>query len=775
MISEVIINSKALELNRTFEYVVPKELEDVIKIGQRVFVPFGKSKTIGYVTKTKDKSKYDFDKLKQIIDIIDDEPLLTNSDIELGYEISKRYFTSLGKSFELMIPIGLRQSINKKIVLLNKELVNEKLLALFSNSNEINYDLKVSKYRKEISESLANKSIEIKYVLKDKGSIKTISYVKFLKEYVGRSQQAKSLSKYLEEISKDIKKSDLINSGYSDSCISTLLKNGCIEIFQKEEFREISTIDSNYSKVILNSEQQKVYEKIKESLNKFDKFLIHGVCGSGKTEIYLNLIEDVLNSGKEAIMLVPEISLTPQMASRFKFRFGNLVAILHSKLSVNERYDEYRRIKNGVAKVVVGARSAIFSPLQNLGIIIMDEEQEESYIQDSTPAYDTHFIVEFKAKKNNCPVVLGSATPKVSTYYKALMNEYTLLNLYKRANNNPEEASEIIDMRAELRKGNKTVFSDRLREEIVNNYNRHEQSILFINRRGYSKIVMCRNCGETIKCPNCDVALTLHITTNTLQCHYCGFKMPNPTICPNCNSNAIKYMQDGTQKVEEELHKMLPEARVIRMDQDTVRGKNGHAEIIDAINKHEADILVGTQIVAKGLDFPLVSLVGVVNSDLGLNMPYYDAYERTYDLIEQVSGRAGRKDTRGISIIQTYNPDNSAILSAAKHSYLAFYKDEIKKRELAKNPPFSDLIEILITSKDQHLAFNESKKIRNSLNSLKNCQVLGPVTDRIYKIDNEFRYVINIKAFKDCNLSLLNDLSETYLSLKNIKIFIKRM
>lgn len=775
MIAEVVINSKALELNTTFDYIVPNYLIETIKVGQRVFVPFGKTLTVGYVTKTKDNTTFDFDKLKEISDIIDDEPLLTNDDIELANLISKHYFTSLGSAFELMIPIGLRQSIIKKLVLKNYESLPTTLKDYFANSKEVLYDSNMKKMHKFIQEAIKNNSLEIKYILKDKGSIKKIDYVKFIKPYVGRGKKAKELSDYLEEIKNDVKKSDLISFNFSLSTIKVLEENGNISIYQKETYRKINGISLKDEKVKLNDEQENVYQTIKEKFNTYSKFLIHGVCGSGKTEIYLNLIEDVLKENKTSLMLVPEISLTPQMAARFKQRFSDSVAILHSRLSINERYDEYRRIKNGLAKVIVGARSAIFAPAKNIGLIILDEEQEESYIQDSSPQYDTHFIAEFKAKKNNCPLVLGSATPKVNTYYKALNGEYKLLYLYKRANNKPLETSEIIDMRQELKSGNRTVFSNRLREEIINNYNRREQSILFINRRGFSKIVMCRNCGETIKCPNCDVALTYHKTSNSLKCHYCGYSIVNPNTCPNCSSKAIKFMQAGTEKVEEEIRKMLPEARIIRMDQDSTRGKNDYDNIISKINNHEVDIIVGTQSVAKGLDFPLVSLVGVVNSDLGLNMPFYDSYERTYDLIEQVSGRAGRKDTLGKCIIQTYNPENISITSAANHSYLAFYNSEIKKRMMAKNPPFSSLIEILISSKNQQLAYSESLKIKKILDKLENAKILGPVTDRIYMLDKEYRYVITVKSFDDSKLDLLNDISESYLSLNNIKIFIKRM
>ena len=774
MIVEVVINRAAQEINRTFDYLIPSKLDNLVEVGCRVFVPLGRSQEIGYVTKIKDESSYDLSKLKEIIDLIDDVPLLNEMNIDLAYNISRHYFTSFGKSLELMIPQGLRKAVSKNLIVVDYNKLPNSLKPIFTDS-EITYTKQLKDYQEDIIKAIKDNAIEEKFIFKDKGSIKLVKYYKYNNNLHVVSPKAKELINYLKEINEDVTKDDLLNLGYSESSLRTLVKNNNVLEYSIEDYRNIKVSKILKEKVVLNTEQENVYNTILKSLNSFDKFLIHGVCGSGKTEIYLNLIEDVLKSGKNAIMLVPEISLTPQMASRFKNRFNDEIAIIHSGLSTNEKYDEYRRIKKGLARIVLGVRSAIFSPLNNVGIIIMDEEQEKSYIQDSTPCYDTHYVASYLAKYYNCPLVLGSATPKVSTYYQALQGEYKLLNLYKRANNRPLEKSIVVDLRDEIKKGNRTVFSNVLRQELKNNLAKSEQSILFINRRAYATSCVCRSCGEVIKCPNCDVSLVYHKSDNTLRCHYCNYQIKKPTNCPNCNSTWIREMGAGTEKVEEELKNSFPEARVLRMDQDTVSQKNKYSEFIDLINDHKKDIVLGTQIVAKGLDFPLVSLVGVINADLSLFISSYDAYEKTYDLIEQVSGRAGRKDTKGICIIQTYNPDNYAIEAASKHSYLDFYKKEIKSRELSKNPPFADLIEIMCESSDHEVLYQEAYKIKRLLENNPNFKVLGPVAHVIYKLNNKYRVVITVKAIRNCDLSLINEISDRYLSLNNIKLYIRRM
>ncbi len=773
MIAEVVINSSARQIDRQFDYNVPARLINQIEIGQRVFVPFGNQKIIGYVTKLKDTSSFG-SKLKDIIEILDPTPLLTKSNIDLAKKISLHYFSSFGKTLELFIPTALRTSINKKLIIKDKNKLSDKLKEIVGNNESIIYTSSLEPFALEIKRLIDASSIEVEYILKDKTSIKTSTYLRFKADYSGKSKDAQNMCAYLKELGTEILKSDAVNIS-SLSTINTLIKNNCVEVTVREEYRKVDVVDLKEEKVVLNSKQNEICESIKKTLNKFDVHLIHGVCGSGKTEIYLNLIEEVLNQNKSALMLVPEISLTPQMSSRFVKRFGSKVAIIHSGLNDNLRYDEYRRIRKGEARVVVGVRSAIFSPIKNLGIIIMDEEQEESYIQDHEPNYDAHFVCETLAREYNIPYILGSATPSIKSYYNALSGKYKLYSLYLRANNKAQEKSIVINLSDELRQGNRSPFSKVLKEEIIKNYDNKLQTILFINKRGFSSFV-CRSCGEAVKCPNCDVSLIFHKDTNKLKCHYCNYSIVATKVCPKCQSSAIRDMSIGTERICEEVSKILPEARILRVDQDTMTNKSSYNDMTEKIRDHKVDIIVGTQIVAKGLDFPLVSLVGVINADIGLNMPYYNAYEKTYDLLEQVTGRAGRKDTSGLSIIQSYNTLASPIKYAQNHSYLAFYNEEIKRRELSNNPPFTTLIELLVKSRDQMIAYEEVKKIRDRLkNHLHKSLILGPSTDRLFKLNNEYRYIITIKAKEDENFEYLNELYEDYKNISKLDLFIKRM
>ncbi len=770
MVVEVLISRQTQVMNQTFDYHVPLEYENLIQVGVRVFIPIGNSKEIGYILGIKTESNF---KLKDIIEVIDIEPIISEKDILLAKFIQKHYFTSFSSALELMIPSFLKKNISKELILKDRDRLSSVLVPFFEK-NKVRYTSNMQKYQNIIKDMAKNDIIEIKHIIKDNGSIKKTKYLKFLNDYLGKSENARVLSNYLKNLDKDIPKEEVISQGFALSSISTLIKNNSILEYETETYREVDILDENYTDVVLNEEQTKIVNEIKDNLDWNSKYLIHGVCGSGKTEIYLNLIKEVLKSGKEALMLVPEISLTPQIASRFKHRFKDKIALIHSNLSNGQRYDEYRRIKRGEARVVVGVRSALFSPFKNLGIIIIDECQEESYIQDSTPFYDAHFVASYLTKFYNCPLVLGSATPRVSTYYKALNNEYKLLNLTQRVNKKKMEDSIIVDMRNELKNYNKSVFSRVLQKELINNFNKQEQSILFINRRGYSVSYSCRSCGEVIKCPNCAIPLTYHKTVNKLKCHYCNYEIVAPSKCPNCGSSWIKALGSGTEKIEEEIKKLLPLARVLRIDSDTTSNKDSYNNYISQINNHECDIILGTQIVAKGLDFPLVSLVGVINADLNLNMPVYNAYEKTYDLLEQVSGRAGRKDTEGKTIIQTYNPSCYAIRLASKHNYLEFYKEEIALRKSANNPPFYNLFEIMIISRDKKEAFQNALNIKKMILEKETLYILGPVTDRIFMLNNEYRYVLTIKS-KNEELEVLNLVSSNYLNNSKVKVYIKRM
>ncbi|MCK5388807.1 MAG: primosomal protein N', partial [Candidatus Izimaplasma sp.] len=493
-------------------------------------------------------------------------------------------------------------------------------------------------------------------------------------------------------------------------------------------------------------EQVRVYDEIHKDMDENQVFLLHGVTGSGKTEIYLNIIEDVLKSGKEAIMLVPEISLTPMMVSRFKGRFGNNVAMLHSALSIGEKYDEWRKIRRKEVSVVVGARSAIFAPFTNLGIIIIDEEHTDSYKQESLPMYHAKDVAMLRSKYYNIPLLLGSATPSVESYYNSLDGTYKLLEMKYRANKARMPEVYVEDMRNEFQGGNRSIFSKKLDDLMKDRLEKKEQIILLINRRGHSTFVMCRNCGEVIMCPNCDISLTFHDKTNSLKCHYCGHDEDNPTNCPHCDSTYIRYMGIGTEKVEEFVHKRFPAARIIRMDADTTTHKGAHEKLLYEF-EHNGDILLGTQMISKGLDFPRVSLVGVLAADMSLSLPDYKAIEKTFQLLTQVSGRAGRHDILGEVVIQTYNPDHYAINFAKNHDYHAFYETEMNIREVAGYTPFNKLAQIIVSDKNVRKVLRKGTEIVMRLRKELEDEIiiLGPVLPKIARINNYYRAQIIIK------------------------------
>lgn len=773
MIVSVILDVKNRQCNKAFDYIVPKSLEDLIQIGCRVFVPFGNRKLMGFVVGICDENKSEYE-LKEIFELIDYEPILSEELINLGKELSEYYFSFLIEDYLMMIPNALKAEY-KKFLYKHCDDLPKEVLDIFKNRNKAPL-IDFVNLQKNIDELIKEKKLSISIEFKEKLSIKTKKIVSLLDINKCSSKKQKDIALYLQETKIPVEEKYLTNDmGYSISILKTMERNGAITISDVEVYREVDVREVSNKRVVLNDEQQNAYNIISQSFNKFDQFLIHGVCGSGKTEIYMNLIEKVIENGKQAIMLVPEISLTPQMASRFKARFSDNVAIIHSGLSFGEKYDEWRRIKRKEANIVVGARSALFVPMDNIGIIIMDEEQEESYIQDSNPKYDSHFVALKRATYHQCPLVLGSATPSVLTYYNALNGDIKLITLNKRANNKPLPKSYIANMIYEFKGGNRSVFSKALKDSLNHTLKNNEQAVLLINRRGYSTFVMCRSCGMTINCPHCDVSLTYHSFNNQLICHYCGYRISNVASCPNCSSPYIRFVGDGTQKVEEEINKLYPEAKVIRMDSDTTSRKNGHTEIIKAFEEREADILLGTQVVAKGLDFPGVSLVGIVNADLGLKMPFYDSYEKTYNLLEQASGRAGRKDTDGRVIIQTYNPDEYPIKAACVHNYQMFYENEIKLRKAASNPPFMDYVNIVISSLNKEKAYNEALTIVDIIkNQVTNAKVLGPTENYIFKIRDRYNYQITVKIAKEDSLGILSYINERYQSIKDVFISITR-
>ena len=717
MIAEIIINSNAKALNRIFDYIVPKELENNIKMGNRVFVPFGKGNKAeeGYIIGFKSESEF---ANKEILRI--EDGLLTENNIELAKLMSMKYFCNISECIKLMLPPG---AAGKNI----ENRVKDKTLNFVYLNKEID-------------------EIEIDIEEKILKSDKQIKLLRFLEENDGINI---SELEAVTEVSKAVMK--------------TLEKNGYIQIIEEKVDRNpfLHKKIERDKKLVLTEKQQEVYDTIEFMIDneEFTEFLLHGVTGSGKTEVYMQLIEKVINNGKSAIILVPEISLTPQMVDRFLARFGDVVAVLHSKLSVGERFDEWKKIKEDRAKIVIGARSAIFAPVKDLGIIIIDESHDSSYKSDMTPRYNAKDLAKYICKKNNCVLLQGSATPDIVDYYRAQNGDIELLELTERANKSSLPEIDVVDLRYELASGNKSMLSEKLQKEISKNLENKKQTILFLNRRGYSTFVMCRDCGYTVKCPNCDITLTYHIYENKLKCHYCGHEKPPVNICPECNSNRIKYFGSGTQKLEDEIKKLYPEASTIRMDIDTVSKKNGHEEILNTFKNENIDILIGTQMVVKGHHFPNVTLVGVVAADTSLGIDDYRAVERTFQTITQVAGRAGREKENGKVIVQTYNPDNYAIELSKKQDYKRFYNAEIELRKRLNYPPFCDIICIRVNSKNE----NEAPKVCNiiydriSKITYQNMNIFKPVPAPIDKIKNTYRWRIIMKCKLDKNVLRIID------------------
>ncbi len=746
MIASVLVDVKAKEVDRTFDYLVPSKLENVVEIGQRVKVPFGPRLIMGYILDFKETS--DFDKLKSIVEILDIVPSLTEELISLGKVLSISNTSPLVSIYQAMLPAALKSKYKKKLIVRDSSKLSLDLALKFDRFGTSLFDDKLNRYLKEIKDNIKSGNLHIRYEVKQSNSERYLKKIKLLNDDISvKGIKQIEVMEYLKE-HKDVYKRDLMNDiKVSQSTIKSLIDKSAISEYSIETYREIESIYGATKKdIILNPEQVRVYDEIHKDMNKYEVFLLHGVTGSGKTEIYLNIIEDVLKDSKEAIMLVPEISLTPMMVSRFKGRFSDDVAVLHSGLSIGEKYDEWRKIRRNEVSVVVGARSAIFAPFNNLGIIIIDEEHTDSYKQVSLPTYHAKDVALIRCKHYNIPLILGSATPSVESYYNALNGEYKLLEMKYRANKARMPEVYIEDMRYEFKGGNRSIFSKRLDDLIVDRLKKKEQIILLLNRRGHSTFVMCRNCGEVIMCPNCDISLTYHDRTNSLKCHYCGHDEANPTICPHCSSKHIRYMGIGTERVEEFIHKRFPLAKVIRMDTDTTTFKGAHEKLLYEF-EHNGDILLGTQMISKGLDFKKVSLVGVLAADMSLSLPDYKAIEKTFQLLTQVSGRAGRHDIIGEVVIQTYNPDHYAIDFARKHDYHSFYEMEMRIREVAGYTPFNNLVQIVISDKDVRKVLREGTKIvmklRKELES--DIIILGPVLPKISRINNFYRAQIIIK------------------------------
>ena len=687
MIAEVIVDIAAGETDRIFDYLC----DDDTRAGSRVRAPFGNQTLPGFVMRVKTESDYPIDKLKKVYKTPDEQPALNEECLLLAEKLTTRYRVPKALTLRLFLPAEMRTG-------------------------------KVRERTKNYATILC--------------PVEEMKLSKTAKNQLG-------VAEYLQEHGKT--ECAYLNTLFPGG-VSALEKKGYVTITCEQILRNpYETVTGEDPGHALTPAQSQAVKSIREDGRVVQ--LLHGVTGSGKTEIYLRLIADCLKEGKSSIFLVPEISLTPQMLAQLRSRFGRAAAILHSGLSAGERFDEWWRLRTGEAKIAIGARSAIFAPVENVGVIVVDEEHDSSYCSENAPRYNTFDVALLRAKYNGCKLVLGSATPSVETYKRAKDGEFNLIRLDKRINQRPLPEITIADMRREVRRGNHTEFSAALQDELDECLKNGNQAILFLNRRGYSQSVICKECGYVAKCEACDVSLTYHHAERCLKCHYCGTRYQKLTACPECGGHKLTYTGTGTQHVEDELKKLYPSARVIRMDNDTTSGKEGHYKILKTFGEHKADVLVGTQMIAKGHDFPSVTLVGILDADMGLHFPDYRSNERTFQLITQVAGRSGRAEEKGKVVLQTFDPGNEVLRFATAYDYEGFYENEISLRNATAFPPFSKIVRVLVTGEDDKKTIEVLKTVFFALEKIYLEQAekflfFNKMHAPIKRIKNKYRYQV---------------------------------
>ncbi|HFU4025246.1 TPA: primosomal protein N' [Streptococcus suis] len=762
MLAAIIVDVPLMQTDKPYSYRVPPQWEGMVQVGVRVHVPFGKGNRLiqGIIVGLSDELATE--DTKDIAEILDFRPVLTTEQLWLADQLRQTVFSYKISLLKAMLPNLLNSSYDK--VLRPKDSLEiAEQESLFGGREEIRFsDLDVEHQARVMRLAQAGK-IEVDYVATDKKHIKREKLYRVCQDKLSdfdisnRAKKRQELKALLLQQAEPATLASL-RKDYSKDILAFFEEQGLIEVWEEEVSRSQGYFDKVESSrsLTLNPEQSIAVEQIVSTIGQESQtYLLQGVTGSGKTEVYLQVIERVLAQGKTAIMLVPEISLTPQVTNRFIARFGQQVAILHSGLSDGEKYDEWRKIEQGQAQVVVGARSAVFAPLKNLGAIIIDEEHEATYKQDSNPRYHAREVAKLRADYNQAVLVLGSATPSLETRARASRGLYGLLRLNQRANplaKIPEV--QVVDFRdyiGQQEAGNFTpILLDKIREKLE----KKEQVVLMLNRRGYSSFVMCRDCGTVDQCPNCDISLTLHMDSRSMNCHYCGFQKAIPQLCPNCQSRSIRYYGTGTQKAYDELQELLPEARILRMDVDTTRKKGAHEDLLDRFGRGEADILLGTQMIAKGLDFPNVTLVGVLNADTALSLPDFRSSERTFQLLTQVAGRAGRADKEGEVLIQTYNPNHYAIAFAKNQDYEGFYQYEMNIRRNLGYPPYYFTVGLTLSHKSEDFVVQKAFEVVSFLreNLSDSIRILGPTPKPIARTHNLYHYQIILKYRKEENL-----------------------
>ncbi len=760
MYAKVIIDSKSRFLNRAFTYHIPEKLNNKLQRAMRVLVPFGKgNKTVvAFVYEIVGDIEADYE-IKDIISIIDENKLVSDELLDLAFFMSKEYLSPIQLSLKQVLPptsidkiktfyLAKSEENNEILNYLQTERSKEEILNKFPNSLD------------RLNKLVEDNKLKVLYEASDKIKITYDTYIKLKDSDSKLAKNAKKQQEIIDylKLHGQTKQSDLLkNTSSSLSSLKSLLEKDIVEGIQKEASKEIKLDTKRYDKHVLNEDQEEAFKTILRKEN--GQFLLFGVTGSGKTEIFLQVVEEVIKKGKEAIILVPEISLTPQTIERFSGRFNEKIAIIHSRLTPKEKFNQWMMIKNGEVKIAIGARSAIFAPFDNLGAIIIDEEHDNSYISSKDPKYHTREIAKYRASHHSCKLIMASATPSIETMKEVKDGKLDLLHLSTRVNNAMPDIN-LVDMREELKNSNYSMLSYKLQEEIRRNLSNKEQTILFLNKIGHDSFTFCRACGYVVKCEACDVAMTYHKNVDKLVCHYCGRTKNQVRICPNCHSKKIKEFGAGTEKLEEEVRQHFPNANILRMDSMVATNKAKYDHMYRSMKERKIDILLGTQMIAKGLDFENVTLVGIISADLSLNVGDFSAQETSFQLLTQVAGRAGRADKPGRVIIQTYKPENFVIQAVKENDYESFFASELKIREAFSYPPFKNIITIKIINENRVKTLEVSKEftieIKNLMKSNLNVEIIGPNPCKISRINNKYRYNILIKV-SDKDLDFCRD------------------
>lgn len=790
MIAKIVVDVPSRQTNRPYDYRVPEHLAGVAEIGSRVSVPFGPRSVQGFIVELGGDAEVASDKLKEVERVLDLHPPLTADLIELSSWLSRTYLCHHMTALLAMIPGALKVKYERYVEIRDDAAIplilteqQQEVVEWVRQRSPILLEALLDRYpeRMGLVKSMISEGVLTEtQTIRDRHSVKTALTV-IPPDHPGQLRQAaeslpsqahrqKEVLNYLSEHTEPIRLADLLQTlGVTASTVRSVADKGWIRLEAVEVYRDpyAGRVFKTSEPMTLTDEQRQVFDPIVRSLDsrRFEAFLLHGVTGSGKTEVYLQAIQRCLEGGREAIVLVPEISLTSQMVERFKSRFGDLVAVLHSRLSHGERYDEWRKIQRRQVTVAIGARSAIFAPFTRIGLIIIDEEHESSYKQEDSPKYHARDVALERGRQHGAVVILGSATPSLESYYgtkagSAAEPPTRLLTMASRVEGRPLPAVHTVDMREELKNGNRSMFSRALYRAIEDRLRKNEQTVLLLNRRGYSTFVMCRSCGYVASCPHCDISMTYHRRSEAMRCHYCGYAEREPSVCPDCDSEHIRFFGTGTQRVEEELGRLFPGIRVIRMDVDTTTEKGSHEKWLNQFRNRQADVLLGTQMVAKGLDFPHVTLVGVIAADTVLNIPDFRSAERTFQLLTQVGGRAGRHTLPGEVIVQTYTPEHYSIQFAGQHDYSGFVSREMAIRKARIYPPYCDLIlvtlaheriQLLVRAGEHLVQLLKEKAAKAGFAELSGsgsapfAEVLGPVASPIPKLKDRYRFQCMVK------------------------------